>query len=359
MLQIMLEESYQIVRRYSNKTDIIIFGTGNTAQLYQKSLEREDINPILYLDNNKEKENTYFNGVKVISPETLIGKGKKEYSKMLILICSGNIETSLEIKQQLNEMGCNYMMIDQYIFSKHKEDILKVYDLLEDNLSKKVYANIIFARAKNCHISTDIVSKNQYFVIPQVCIRSNKEVFVDFGAYVGDSIERYLWKVEGIFKNIYAFEPDPINYRAMEFRVNRLKKEWGLKDKKIHLINAGIGKEKDELSFSRLDTNSLSSKFSIEKDLSNIKVKIYSLDDFFLNKKITFLKADIEGYEYDMLLGGKQLIIEQKPKMAICIYHNASDMFDIPLLVKQLDNNYKLIIRHHSYTYEETVMYLY
>jgi hypothetical protein len=88
-------------------------------------------------------------------------------------------------------------------------------------------------------------------------------------------------------------------------------------------------------------------------------VKIYALDDYFKEQRTSFIKADIESYELDMLHGAQLVIKRDKPLLAVCMYHNASDMFTIPLFVKELHKEYRLKIRHHTYGFLETVLYAY
>jgi hypothetical protein len=89
------------------------------------------------------------------------------------------------------------------------------------------------------------------------------------------------------------------------------------------------------------------------------EVVIYALDDYFKNQKIHFIKADIESYEFDMLSGAQLIIKRDKPLLAVSIYHNASDIYTLPLYIKELDKKYKIMIRHHTYTVADTVMYAY
>ena len=58
-----------------------------------------------------------------------------------------------------------------------------------------------------------------------------------------------------------------------------------------------------------------------------------------------------------MLLGAKKSIKKYRPKLAICIYHNAVDFYEIPILIKEILPDYHLSIRHHSPTLCETVLY--
>ena len=85
------------------------------------------------------------------------------------------------------------------------------------------------------------VQEDEYFCLPEFLNIDLDEVFVDCGAYVGDTIEAYLDRKMGLFKKIYAFEPMQSQYKALSVRVDRLKKEWGLPNAKFELLKAGIG----------------------------------------------------------------------------------------------------------------------
>lgn len=87
-------------------------------------------------------------------------------------------------------------------------------------------------------------------------------------------------------------------------------------------------------------------------------VEVVALDRF-LEEPYSFLKADIEGFEYNMLQGAQNGIMKNKPLLAICIYHNEMDLFGIQLLIHQLVPEYKFAVRHHSSTWSETVLYAY
>ena len=78
-----------------------------------------------------------------------------------------------------------------------------------------------------------------------------------------------------------------------------------------------------------------------------------------IDREYTFLKADIESYEYNMLLGAKNTIKTYMPKMAICIYHNAVDFYSIPLLINLYSKDYKMSVRHYTGSISDTVLYAY
>lgn len=66
---------------------------------------------------------------------------------------------------------------------------------------------------------------------------------------------------------------------------------------------------------------------------------------------------DIECAETDALMGCKNIIKIQKPKLAICIYHSPEDMLNIPIMLKEMCSDYQIYIRHYTDLMLETVCY--
>lgn len=66
---------------------------------------------------------------------------------------------------------------------------------------------------------------------------------------------------------------------------------------------------------------------------------------------------DIEGAEYNALMGAKNHITKYNPVLAVCIYHNQADFIVIPKLVLSLNKKYKVYLRHYTQGVFETVMY--
>lgn len=66
---------------------------------------------------------------------------------------------------------------------------------------------------------------------------------------------------------------------------------------------------------------------------------------------------DIEGAEQNALKGANQMILENKPKLQICLYHSLKDFIDIPISIIDKNLNYKLFIGHHTPFMFECLMY--
>jgi len=187
------------------------------------------------------------------------------------------------------------------------------------------------------------VDHDTYFDVDEMHYTQD-EVFVDCGAYTGDSIESYQTHV-GQYRKIYALEPDVENCKKIQEYIEKQKL------KNIQLINAAVGKENRTVSFDQQGTAG-----SSVKGEGNNSVQLVCLDDV-IAEPVTFVKMDVEGFELDALMGAKGLIETYKPKLAICVYHKCEDPVSIVEYLTQLVPEYRFYMRHYTYSQHETVLY--
>jgi FkbM family methyltransferase len=116
-----------------------------------------------------------------------------------------------------------------------------------------------------------------------------KAFILDCGAHIGLSVI-YL-KNLCPSAEIICFEPDATNFNNLKKNI----KSHNLKN--IEVRNEAVWIENSELNF--IQQGNMSSKIG-EGHVNSVKVKAVRLKDF-LNKKIHFLKLDIEGAEYLVL----------------------------------------------------------
>ncbi len=204
-----------------------------------------------------------------------------------------------------------------------------------------------------------IMEDRQYFAIPEFVNISNG-YFVDAGAYVGDTVEEFIWVTSGIFMKVYAFEPGKTQFIAMKNRIDRLCREWAIPKSAIICEYSGLANDNKDLSLneSKIHANmSMNFQSTIANSKTNINVNCYSLDSYLAGQPATFIKADIEGMELEMLSGASKTIREFKPKMAISIYHNPYHFYKIAEYINSLLPEYSMAVRHHSPSLSETVLY--
>ncbi len=259
------------------------------------------------------------------------------------------------IHSELDSLKVKYCNVDAGIFSLHKDELRKVFAFLDDDHSREIYLSLLKHRVHGDLLVDDCASWDHSFVNPDFQRYNSNDVFVDCGAFVGDTVEKFIWQHDGTLKRIIAFEPDAKNRLALEKRVLRLSEEWNFSPDTITVYPYGVS-DKSSVSYIRTHDAGSDSSIVSEPDDKTEEIKVVALDDI-LPEGYTFLKADIESYEYKMLLGAEKTIKTYKPRLAICIYHNATDFYSIPLLVKAFRPDYKLMIRHHSTRITETLLY--
>lgn len=190
----------------------------------------------------------------------------------------------------------------------------------------------------------DRLEHQQYFSVPAL-YHSPQEVFVDVGAFDGDTVRRFVeWA--GSFEHIYAFEPDPSNGAKCRATLSEIAGERGT------LLPYGVWSEKGELRF-----NVRGDMQSHIEETGEECLLVTSIDQELAGKRVTFIKMDIEGAEMPALHGAEQTIRENRPKMAVCIYHRPDDILDIPDFLLSIHPDYRFYLRHHSLRNEETVLY--
>lgn len=225
--------------------------------------------------------------------------------------------------------------------------IEEMLSYLSDEKSREVWKRVVLFKTEGIALDRKYYSlKNQYF--PEDIIKIDEgEVFVDCGAYIGDTIQSFMniaRKQHVKWKEIIAFEPSSKHFSIME--------KFYRKRKNISLINKGVSKKLSEAQFKVCENGDS----KIDND-SITKIDTISLDLEEKCRHASFIKMDIEGTEMDALQGASELIRRNKPKLAICIYHSNEDMIRIIEYVHSLVPQYKLYVRNHSGEMIDTVMY--
>ena len=106
---------------------------------------------------------------------------------------------------------------------------------------------------------------------------------------------------------------------------------------KVQILNFAVGEKNGEVSFNE---NSLSGSVSHGVGGSHV-VLMSTIDELIKDDiKVTFFKADIEGFELNMLKGAKDTIIRNRPKIVITTYHDENNADEIIDLVKSMVPEY-------------------
>ena len=113
-------------------------------------------------------------------------------------------------------------------------------------------------------------------------------------------------------------------------------------DGKIKIVPSAIGKETGTAQFAH-DNSCVGSKITETAAFGTQTVPMTSIDDYVKEQGIapSFIKIDVEGNEMDALTGATKTLKKHKPQLAVCLYHNPSDMWTIPELITEIVPEYR------------------
>jgi FkbM family methyltransferase len=233
--------------------------------------------------------------------------------------------------------------ITESMLEEHSEQLKQFRESIADEESLTALDRYIHQKMYS-EYSKEYSHNRQYFDKDVIAFQKG-EVFVDCGGFDGADTQEFLKVVnDDPEARAYIFEPDPMN-------CENIRKNLG-DDSRINIYNMATGDEQEQLHF--CSGQGEASKLSDEGEYI---VEVNRLDDVLGDSNVTFLKMDIEGAELKTLHGAEKLIRRCRPKMAICIYHRAEDLWTIPQYILSLHGDYRFYVRSYHPSSEETVLY--
>lgn len=350
-----MKERYKYLFEAS-QDGVYLYGAGFIGKWALGYIESCGISVLGFIDSDENKWGQSIAGRLILNPsDPRISEARA------ILITSRHAVPAIEKK--LAHLPASIMSVDAFVATRTGMDELERLEslLAHDDRSLQTLRAVLSAMLEGTPRPLAPFSDNRPFFDRFGFFNRDREIFVDAGAYVGDSLERFIWSVNGVFRHIHAFEPGIAQFAAMKKRVARLSEEWALKPNSISLINKAVSSDNRIV---KLNNTSLLTQTTVDnanEDLADIEVinqiKTISLDTYFDDKNFTFLKVDVEGSECALLTGAQKSIAKYRPRIALSVYHYPTDIFDLPLLVKKLNTDYTFTLGHHSSMLMETVLY--
>lgn len=217
-----------------------------------------------------------------------------------------------------------------------QDDILRVYDLLGDDISRRIFRqNLAFSITGDIGLLDDIdgceTPVDAYF--------SHPKAHIDIGAFDGDTAKEYA-AMSSSYSSIIAVEPDETTYKKL------LKNTEGLRD--IRCINAAAGNFCGEVGLA-------GGKGRGSHLLSGEGCKAVTVDSI-AERKFAFrggmpvgsIKIDAEGMDMAVLEGAVNTVCDEKPVISVSVYHRAGDIWRIPLYLHRLCGKYRFFVRRKA-----------
>lgn len=231
-----------------------------------------------------------------------------------------------------------YERIERSFFENHAKEYYDNFCLLEDEASEEcMIAYLRCKMSENVDYIIDVFGGAiNYFNNP--CFSLGKEeVYVDVGAYTGDSLELFLKETGNRYKKIYAYEPEEENFILLKKYVEEHKLE------NIVLEQVGTWNQKEQLYFD-LDEESSGISSSQTKSHST-EIQVDALDSMLNGEEVTLIKINFLSGVKETIEGMKRIMTENKPKLAITVGFDEYALLTIPKLIKEINPEYKLYLR--------------
>ncbi|MBI4454629.1 MAG: FkbM family methyltransferase [Acidobacteria bacterium] len=347
---------------------LVLFGAGGLGRKTLAGLRQLGREPLAFVDNDPNLWSRAVDGLAVLSPQAAAGRFGSSAAFIVTIWRAEGGHRFAHTRQQLHDLNCAKVVSFACLFWKYPDIFLPYYavDLphkfyaqsndighafavwADDDSRREYIAQLRWRFWLDFDGLRSPVGHPQYFP-DDLFHLSADEVFVDCGAYDGDTIRHLLLRQPSFRGKIFCFEPDPRNFQKLERYIRTLKKS--LRDR-ITLWPAAVGMRHETVRFK--GTATAASGVSPTGDL---KVSFLPLDEVIGDFRPTFIKMDIEGVELEALMGARNTIDQTLPILAICVYHQLDHLWRIPLFMQSVSNQYRFYLRPHNEEGWELVCY--
>jgi FkbM family methyltransferase len=347
---------------------VVLFGAGGLGRNAVATLRSIGVEPLAITDNNDELWDTAIEGVGVLPPE----RAAAQFGATALFIVSiwNPFHWYQETRARLASLGCRrvappsplywrfpatflpfYAQDFPHCVYERAGEVLTASGLWSDAQSRDEYDRQIRWRALGeWSFSRPAADDAESYFLPRVFALRDDEVFVDCGAFDGDTLRTYLAHQPRGFRRYVAVEPGRTAFDKLTAFTASLPEALRERVRPLRCV-AGVRRER--LRFE--DTGDMGSKASDSGTSTIESIPIAEMVE--AGTPITFVKMDIEGAEGDALAGARPAIERDAPILAVCVYHAQDDLWRLPLLMKAMVPDYRFFLRCHEGDGWQTVAY--
>ena len=340
--------------KYLKNTDlpIVIYGMGNGADKIIEILDRNQISVSDFFASDGFVRGHSFHGKKVLSFSEI----KEKYKRFIILLAFGSsrpevMATILSISEQ-NELYapdvpvCTGELFDADFYLENLSQFEAVRSILADEKSKEVYDDLISYKLSG-NISYLRHADTEKDDALKDILSGGYTAYADLGAYNGDTVKEALAFYPTIQK-ITAFEPSAKTFAKLNTYLSSLANL----EIQAHPLCAWDKKETVVLT-DGAGRNTTIGGGSPGKTKNGAKIRTSECDSLdrqncYKDEKL-LIKYDVEGAEWEAILGSVQTIRNNQTEMIVSLYHKSADLFALPLLIHEILPSHKLYLRKHPY----------
>ena len=321
---------------------IVVYGMGNGADKLLRRFDKYGIKISDIFASDGFVRGHSYKGFKVKSFSEI----KAEYPDFVIVLSfASNRPDVIEMIEKIDSEYELYIpdmpvadeseYFDREFYNRNYGKILASYELLGDEESKRIFASVIKYRLSG-RLSYLLEGCSDKDAMYSLICRKIIESMVDAGAYNGDTAREAI-KYFGGLKKIHAIEADKRNFKKLALFAESAEVE-------IETINAAVWSERGEgeLSGSANRNSSVSATASYEHKKEAVP---FVTVDSIASGRVDYIKYDVEGAEYEALVGSDKTISEYSPALLVSLYHRSKDIYFLPMYISEKFPGYRLYLR--------------
>jgi len=350
-------------------TPVVIYGFGDIGRLLLAGLVRLGITPSAIVDSRLARTQSAADGIPCMSIE----QGCQTFGKRAVFIVAvfnqSGRRAFAAIRGELQRFGVERVSYFMPVFWRPPEvflpyycfdlpsklvgvrsQLLNVFRALSDDESRKCFAFHLYQLiAPSPELVLEATGTDDTYFPADLPGLSNREAFLDGGAFDGITLRRFLVRCGNEFASYLGVEPDPVNFAKLQAEVEEIRPSVS---GKLEIRPCAIGRQHGEIGFAAVGTIS-----SAATPSGGLSVPVVPLEELSNGFTPTMIKLDIEGFELEALAGGVEFLQEHRPKLAICVYHRQNDFWAIPQFVLENLPGYRLFMRRHKEYLDDFVLY--
>lgn len=321
---------------------IVLYGMGNGADRVIEQLRKLNREPAGVFCSDGFVRPKLFHGMPLETLDTV----EKRLGDFLILLCFGTCLP--DVLSHIRELSARHPLLapdlpvtgeELFNATYYEANLSKIREtetLLSDTRSCIIYRNWIdYKRSGDIRfLRTEDTGTDEIY--GSLLHPHRYRTAADLGAYDGKTTLAILSASPEI-RRIYAFEPDPKNYKKLERNTSASEHAKNV----IQPFQAAAWDREEALSF-RIQGNRNSAVSGIPDTSAHIRGCTL---DAVAETAVDFIRFDVEGAEMRALEGAKKQIADHAPDLVVSLYHRSSDIFEIPLRIRELNPAYRFFLR--------------
>jgi FkbM family methyltransferase len=344
---------------------IVLCGAGFAGKVALSGLRSIGIEPLAFADNNPLLWGKSVEGLRVLSP----AEAADTFRNKAIFVVT--IYNGARVKAQMESFGGCTAVPFTALFFKYSNIFLphlnlelpfamfsqaakveRAFELWADDESRAEYiAQLKYITSLDSAVTPPPLPAEDTYFPPDLVECRNDEVFVDCGAFDGDTLQDFLKRCGGSFENAVAIEPDPDTHRRLNHYIASAPATMR---ERIQTHAVAVGATDGMVAFQAHGTG----YSKITAGEGTTQVECASLDTLLAGNKPTYIKMDIEGAEVDALNGARSILAKGTAVLAVCNHHSLDDLWRVPLAIHDLSGGrYRLYLRRYAEDCWETMCY--